>query len=533
MKNILNFRKASALLMLGCSMFLGSCLKDLDREPFIEVTSASVYKDPANYKAVLAKLYAGLAVSGQQGPAGKPDISGIDEGFSTYLRQYWKAQELTTDEAVIAWLDGSLPDYHEMDWSSGNEFVAAMYNRMFYQITQCNEFIRESTPAKLAERGIGGTDATDIATYGTEARFLRALSYWHALDMFGNVPFVTERDLVGSNLPNQTTRNELFNYIEKELQEIIELLPAAGTNEYGRADRAAAATLLGKLYLNAEIYIGQEKYTQCVECCKAVIESNVYSLDGQYRNTFLCDNDNSPEVIFPIRFDGLQTQTWGGMTFLVHAPIGGSMVASEFGVDGGWGGLRTTSRFVDYFVDTTGTTDTRAMFHFDGQTREIQEIKTFDFGYPITKYRNVDQQGNQGSDATGKFPDNDFPMFRLADVYLMAAEAVARGGVGYSAPQALEMMNMVVRRAHSASTDYDIANLTLDNIFNERTRELYWEGHRRTDLIRYGKFTGGSYLWDWKGNVLEGQSVSDHLNLFPIPAADLIANPKLQQNPGY
>jgi hypothetical protein len=509
------------------------CLKDLDRDPFFEVTSAAVYKDPANYKAVLAKLYAGLAVSGQQGPAGKPDISNIDEGFSTYLRQYWKAQELTTDEAVIAWLDGSLPDYHEMDWSSGNEFVAAMYNRIFYQITQCNEFIRESTPEKLSSRGISGTDADNIAQYRLEARFLRALSYWHALDMFGSVPFVTEADLVGAFLPNQVGPIDLYNYIESELLVVIPQLSAPRQNELGRADRAAAQALLAKLYLNAKTYIGQEKYTECIENCQAIINSGAYQLEPNYRHLFLADNDDNSEFIFSVRFDGLRTRTWGGMTFLVHAPVGGSMVAADFGINGGWGGLRTTSRFVDYFTDTTGTTDTRAMFWFDGQTREINNIALFTDGYAITKYRNVTRDGVAGSDPEGNHPDNDFPLFRLADIYLMAAEAKARGGAGISDAQALDYANTVRRRAHSNSTAFDFTSLTLDNIFDERTRELYWEAQRRTDLIRFGKFTGGSYLWDWKGNVKEGTAVSDHLKLFPLPASDLIANPKLQQNDGY
>jgi hypothetical protein len=182
-------------------VLISSCTKDLDRTPFVEVTSATVYKDFSNYKQILAKVYAGLAVSGQQGPAGRPDISGIDEGFSTYLRQYWKAQQLPTDEAVIGWNDGSLPDYHDMDWTSSNEFITAMYNRIFYQITLCNEFIRETTDGKLSDRGITGENLTTAKVFRAEARFLRALSYYHALDMFGSVPFVTETDAVGSFLP--------------------------------------------------------------------------------------------------------------------------------------------------------------------------------------------------------------------------------------------------------------------------------------------------------------------------------------------
>ncbi|MDO8951216.1 MAG: RagB/SusD family nutrient uptake outer membrane protein, partial [Draconibacterium sp.] len=155
-----------------------SCINDLNTLPLDKdvVTSEDVYAKAENYKGVLAKLYAGLAVSGQQGPHGMGDISGLDEGFGQYLRGYWYAQQLPTDEAVLGWNDGNLRDYHDMDWTSNNEFISAMYSRIFYQISLCNEFIRESSPAKLDERGISGTSQTEIALFREEARFLRALS---------------------------------------------------------------------------------------------------------------------------------------------------------------------------------------------------------------------------------------------------------------------------------------------------------------------------------------------------------------------
>ncbi|MBL7818950.1 MAG: RagB/SusD family nutrient uptake outer membrane protein [Saprospiraceae bacterium] len=527
-----NSKKIFFLALVAASMVFESCIKDLDRVPVYDVTSATVYNDPANYKAILAKIYAGMAVSGQQGPAGKPDISGIDEGFSTYLRQYYKAQELTTDEAVIGWNDGSIKDYHNMKWSSANEFIAAMYYRIFYQITLCNEFIRETTDAKLTERGLSG-DA-NIKAYRAEARFMRALSYWHALDMFGNPPFVTEADPLGAFLPKQTTRPELFSYIEKELKEVETLLPAAKANEFGRADQAAAWTLLAKLYLNAEVYTGTSRATDCITYCNKVIGAG-YQLETKYENLFKIGNDASKEVIFAVRFDGLRTKTWGGMTFLVHAPVGGTMRAADFGINGGWGGLRTTKEFVGLFNNAQSkvdTNDTRAMFYTDGQTLEIDDISEFKQGYAITKYKNVDQTGKAGSDPEGNFPDTDFPMFRLADVHLMYAEAVLRGGTGGTTAQALTYINALRQRAYK-TTRTALTAITLDDVLNERGRELYWEMHRRTDLIRFKKFTTGTYLWSWKGGTKTGTSVSDNLNIFPIPAADVIANPNLKQNTGY
>ncbi|GAB3165309.1 RagB/SusD family nutrient uptake outer membrane protein [Telluribacter humicola] len=520
---IKNIGKIGALV---CGLFLTqSCVEDLDRQPFIEVTSATVYRDPASYKQVLAKLYAGLAVSGQQGPAGQPDITGIDEGFSTYLRQYWQAQELPTDEAVIGWNDGSLRDFHDMDWTSNNEFLTAMYNRIYYQVTLCNEFIRETTDAKLAERGI---NLPEVKAYRAEARFLRALSYYHALDMFGNVPFVTENDAVGSALPPQISRADLFAYIESELKAIEADLVAPKQNEYGRADKAAAWTLLTKLYLNAETYIGQPKYTEAIENAKKVI-GTAYKLDPVYAHLFMADNHTSSEIIFPIVFDGNRTKTWGGMTFLVHAPVGGSMNPAEFGISGGWAGVRTTRNLVQKFPDVTGQADNRAMFYTQGQTLEINDLFNFNDGYAVTKYTNVTSGGQKGSDIEGNFPDTDFPMLRLADVYLMYAEAVLRGGSGGDRATAIGYINQLRQRADAAT----VTDINLDFILDERARELYWEGHRRTDLIRFNRFVSGAYLWPWKGNVKEGQAVADYLRLYPIPASDIVANPNLKQNTGY
>jgi len=216
-------------MVSAITLFFASCVKDLDTTPIDPnlMTPENVYKTPTGYKQVLAKLYAGLSVSGQQGPAGNPDISGIDEGFGEYIRAYWYHQELTTDEAVIGWNDQTIKNFHSQTWGSSDVFIAAMYYRIFYQISLCNEFIRESTDSKLAGRGISGADLTNIAQFRAEARFLRALSYYHALDLFGNVPFVTENDKVEKFFPNQIKRADLYNYIESELLAIEPLMVGA------------------------------------------------------------------------------------------------------------------------------------------------------------------------------------------------------------------------------------------------------------------------------------------------------------------
>ncbi len=346
MKRIFKITFVAAALML----FIASCTKDLNTTPINPTlyTPDNAYTTAAGYKRVLAKCYAGLSVSGQQGPAGNPDISGIDEGFGEYLRGFWYHQELTTDEAVISWNDQTIHNFHSQTWGSGDVFIAAMYYRIFYQISLCNEFIRESEVSKLDSRGITGQDKINVLNYRVEARFLRALSYYHALDMFGNVPFVTESDVPGTFFPPQKNRADLFAYVESELLAIEPLITAARANEYGRADKGAVATLLAKLYLNAEVYTGTPRYTDCITQCNEVIAGG-YTLEPKYKNLFLVDNNFSNEIIFPIEYDGTNTQTWGGTTFVICAAIGGSMKPVDFGVSGGWGGTRTTKSIVHLF----------------------------------------------------------------------------------------------------------------------------------------------------------------------------------------
>ena len=509
-------------MFLTLVMLATSCVGDLDVKPIDPnlITSATVYDSPESYKQGLAKLYATFALSGQQGPAGQPDIAGIDEGFGNYLRQYWNCQELTTDEAVISWNDATIKDFHWHTWSATDVFIAAIYSRIMYTVALCNEYIRATSE---------NTDP-EIQRYHAEARFLRALAYYHAIDLFGNPPFVTEEDQPGSYFPPQITRAELFDYVEAEL---LAIESALGTPkfEYGRADQAAAWMTLAKLYLNAEVYKGIPKYTEAIEVLKKVINAS-YTLSADYLHNFVADNNTSPEMIFPITFDGLHTQSYGGMVYLVHAPIGGSMPPEKmFGVGGGWGGLRTTSAFVDKYDIAE---DSRALFWTDGQTLEINDISQFTEGYAITKFRNRKLDGSPATHAHPDFVDTDWPMYRLADAYLMFAEAVLRGGSGGTRTEALDYVNALRTRAYGDATgNIEDSQLTLDFILDERARELYWEGHRRTDLIRHGKFTGGDYLWPWKGKVKEGAPTESFRDLFPIPAADLGANPTLKQNEGY
>ncbi len=512
-----------------------SCIKDLDVTPIDKntTTSATVFNNPDAYKQLLAKIYAGLAVTGRKGDGGYPDILGIDEGFSSYLRTLWVAQELSTDEAVNGWGDEGIKDFHSQNWTPANRFITAVYYRIFYEIALCNEFIRESADSKLSDRGITGTQAEDIRVFRAEARFIRAYAYWCAIDLFGNVPFVDENDKPGSFFPKQITRAKLFDYIESELLDIQNSLKEPKTNEYARVDKAAAWFLLARLYLNAEVYTGHPKYTECITYSK-LVNSSGYSLAPLYQNNFVADNDQSPELIFLFAHDGQYTQTWGGLNFVIHAQVGGSMPAASFGVGGGWGGNRTTKAFVQKFSDITGATDKRALFYTSGQSLEITDIAEFTSGYAITKFKNLTSTGALPVHYHPDFVDTDYPIFRLADSYLMLAEAVLRGGTGATAGEALSLVNDLRTRAYGNTTGNIASNeLTLDFIIDERARELYWEGIRRTDLIRFGKFSETSYVWPWKGGVATGISTSAIYNLYPIPAAEMGANPNLVQNNGY
>lgn len=501
---------------------------DLAVEPKSTVTDANIFRDPSSYRAFLAKLYAGLAVSGQQGAAGQPDIAGIDEGFSQYLRLYWEHEELPTDEAVIGWGDVGLPEMNTQQWAVTNNFVGGMYYRIFYQIVLANEFLRQTTDAKLDERGhTNATLRAEVTQYRAEARFLRALSYWHGIDMFGGIPLITENDPLGS-LPAQRTRTEVFDFVVSELNASKAALPAAGPSTYGRASGPAADMLLAKLYLNAAVYTGTPRYADALTAAQAVI-AGPFSLDTSYRRIFLADNNTSPEIIFPVTQDGLRTQTWGGMTFVVHASCGGSIMnPNNYGIDGCWWGLRLRPEAYNRYAAGDRRTGS---FFTTNQTVAVSSIGDWYAGIAAPKFSNMTSAGVRGSHPT--HVDTDFPMFRLGDAYLMYAEAFLRGGGG-TQQQALDYVNALRVRAYGDSSAVITApQLTLDFILDERGRELLWEGHRRTDLVRYGRFTGGSYLWAWKGGVQAGAATSAHLDLYPIPSNELIANPNLRQNPDY
>ena len=529
------------LLIIALTFY--ACHGDLDQNPTDPdlFTEVQVYSSSQEAKSALAKVYASFALTGQQGPAGQPDIDNsiIDEGFSQFTRVMYTLNECSTDTAVVGWGDPGLPNIHEMSWDVNNPWTKGMYFRLAQAVSFANSFIENAEELAASD--------PETAFMIQEARFLRAYAYYQLMDMFANVPIVTK---LTTELPQQNTREEVFNFVDSELKDLTSTLPSSGANEYGRVDQTAAHALLSRLYLNAPVYAGRDMYQEASASAQAAI-SGAYSINtndangngNAYDELFLADNNTNGaqnEFIFAVQFDGLKSQSWGGSTFAVHAPIGGSMNPSDFGVNGGWGGLRTTKGLVDKFSYSitaqngdghpVAWSDARAMFHTDGQNYEMAKIGPFKEGYAVTKFKNINSAGGAGADSSGNHVDTDLAIIRLAEVLLNYAEAYVRGGAG-DASTAAGYINQL--RSRASAPNINSSDLSVDLVMDERARELYWEGHRRPDLIRDNKFVTSSYLWPFKAGAANGMATDEFRRIFPIPEDVILVNPNIKQNPNY
>ena len=559
MKN--NFFKISGVIMMAV-ILLSSCAKKLDLLPQNDLTPEKVYATPAGYKSVLAKIYGGMSIGGNNGPAGSPDISGgLDEGSQiAFIRPFFNCQELPTEEAVCFWNDQTIKTYHSFSFTSSDPFLKGMYARPIWNITLVNEYLRESTPDKLAARNITGADATEINKSRAEVRFLRAFNYWVMMDLFGKSTFITEAyGIAQDDTPPEISRKDLYAYIMSELKAIDADMAAAKTAEYGRVDQSANWALQARIYLNANVYLGASSnayYDSAIIYSQKVINAgyqlNTATVNGYtgYGQLFMADNDKrTNEMIWAITCDGIKTQGYGNTTFLVNCSSGDDKPADYFkgAGGGGWKGYVATKGLANLFTDLTGATDKRAMFVTSkfgvGATQlelpnllNVSEVNFPDAssGLHINKYKNVRSDNGEVNDVNNRtFADIDFPIFRLSEMYLIYAEAVARGGNG-SAANALQYVNNIRTRAYGNTTgNITAGQLTKEFILDERGRELYWEGHRRTDLIRYNLFTSSTYVWPWKGGVSSGTGVDNKYNLYPIPSSARNSNPNLTQNPGF
>ena len=510
--------------IFALSAALTSCIGDLNVTPIDPNTNTAelALTSESDFNAFLAGIYTGYSTSGDLGPGGAPSIEGLDGGMSQYIRGLFHLCELSTDVYVCGWNDEGVPDVCQMNWDASTGLIYSIYSRMFFQVAQCNEFIRQANNTQVS---MSRKDA-----FIAEARALRAMSYYHAIDNFGNVPFADETSIVGQ-IPQQISRADLYAWLEKEMLDLINnsALAEPGRGEYGRIDKGAVKFLLAKLYLNAGVYTGTPQWQKCADVLKDLMDDG-YSLHNEsrgnvyspYQELFLADNDKCrDEIIFAVQQDGDDTQSYGVTNYLIFAFTGGNMDATgDLGISSGWEGCRMTEQFYRKF-DTAK--DQRAIFWTSGQQVSVDALGDFTNGIAFQKYKNIASDGTPGKQLG--FVDTDFPMMRYADVLLMAAECQARG----ASIDGLSAFNQVRARAGMPAVNA----LDINEILDERARELYLELWRRQDLVRYGLFTSDDYVWDWKGGVREGKGVESYKNLFPIPTSDMMVNPGLVQNEGY
>ncbi len=518
--------------LVGIAIFLlsfSSCTNDLNTEPKVEITLEQLLKkDPNAIKGLLSKIYGSFALSSGTGP-NDSDIKNDNAGESPFLRGIINLQDFTADDMKNKWGDNGLDQLTtSSNWDASNKFFRYLYNRIYYTIPQCNNLIA----------ALKVVDVPNKDQYISELRFLRCLSYYYMIDCFGKGVLVTEDDL-GNPIPKkESSRIEMFSFVESELLDIENKLPS--TNGYGQTNQSVARMLLAKLYLNASVYTGISRYNDALIYTKKVIDQGGYTLAPNFVSLFSGDNNVTNaknEIIFPLIADPIVSQSYGNTTYLVNGSLNTlTMTPANYGATQNWGGHRATKAWYGLFgtnaAALAASTDDRAhLFWTGGQTYEMTDYKEWINGYPSVKFRN---SNFIGISAPTDFSGTDFPLFRLADAYLMYAECVLRGATSGSIAQAYTYVKAVRDRSNAPTTIFNsTSDLTLNFIIDERARELNFEGHRRTDLIRFGKFTGGSYLWPWKGNVANGTAIPSEYNLFPIPSTALGANPNLTQNPGY
>lgn len=541
MKHFIKYIVPSAAVVL--SLGLSSCAGDLDVDPIDpnQTTSGEYLADN-----LLNKCYANMALAGQSGPDGDSDVDGIDGGTSGFIRQLFNHNELASDNFVCSWGDAGISDFNYIEFNSSNVMTAGLYYRCWTGVKDCNLYLDS----------YGGADEEKAA----EARFMRALYYYELMDNFGNVPFATTL----TESPVRITRSDLCKWIVSELRSIENKLsvptstPLEGQSGYGRANKYTDQLLLARLYLNSQVYTGTAKNDSALYYAQQVIKNSPYKLHKTakssnwtaYQELFMGDNGQngaSEECLLALPQDGATTASYGTTLFLM-ASMEQSTVEFQNGFTSnntteGWAGNRARPELVREFFPRddapaeanvrnmyTAAGDDRALFeNLGGKTLENTQIATFTKGYTVAKWSNW--YAGSGEKHNAKFPDTDFFFFRLAEAYLIEAEADARLNGGTTTTVGTEAINALRSRAHASTktTGYD-----LDYICNEWNREFYSELLRRQTLVRFNRYGGSSYNWAWKGGVPDGRGVATTLNLFPIPDQEMNSlGSILIQNPGY
>lgn len=553
-----------AALLLAASVT--SCMDDLDKGNI----DPTVQAEP-DLTALYSKCYACLILEGMDGTA---DFKSDDNGKTTFIRNVFNANVLSTDEGICWWTDGGLEDYGKNTPKPNSDAIRFLYYRLIMDISYCNHYLEldgaQADPTKLAE-----------------VRFIRAYLYYQMLDLFGDPAFIPA---VSSEMPRQAhayndkfqegmSRSEmlalgrqfLFGWVENELKtaETNLMAPQPKTDSdpnYGRVDKAAAWLMLSRLYLNAGTYLnndGQNNpyWAQALEYAEKVINSGYTLFDESkmsaaakgngykpYDLLFMGDNGSngaSCEAIFPLLQDGKVTKAWGGSMFFVAAMWEPTM-ATVTGLDAAttnnfWAGMRCRPQLLEKFTSNPASyvgktaaeiramsTDDRAIFWGKDHTLSVYPNSEFSHGITTPKWNNNYSNGGTPHDAGDV--DIDFFLLRVAEAYLNAAEAALQTG---AAAKAKQYMDAIRNRAHAATR----GSYTLDDVLDERAREFYFEGIRRPDLIRYNRFGGidVTYGWEGKGDSdnYTGAAFEKYLNVYPIPSTEVMANTNLTQIDGY
>lgn len=537
------------IYILAAALIIG-CVNDLDTLPLNKTEPIAEYvygADENAYLSGLARIYFQFASNDLT------DLQQMDGGASELVRAFWSVQETTTDEAKCSWEnDAWVRALNTNTWSEvQNDAIYAVYVRTLQGIAIVNEYLRQTTPDKLSSRGVSSDLAAKIDVFRDEARFIRAYLYWMALDCFGSVPFTTENSpLGGAYFPQQASRSDIFDYCVSELTYLISdqsnMLPPR--SNYPRADKGSAAGLLARMYLNSNVYTGVERWQEAKTVCEVIFNMG-YSLCPDYTALFRGDNGSNAlvhgEMLWVIDYDSGSTESYGGTTYLLCASLAATDITDQSRPNGqrnGWAGLRVPYEYVSRYFNVTGqdyqtgtynVTDKRGeVFYIKGREESMDgALYSFMNGWSCLKYNNIpygqtDQSFLQSS-ALKDYSDVDFPMIRLAEIYLIYAEACMHLGAD---AQALPMLQALSARAGVDPP----TEITRDLLVAERARELMWESHRRTDLIRYGLYHTDTYLWPYKGgDEYSGQSFPEYKCLFSIPPTELAVNDMLVQNPGY
>ncbi len=513
--------KLNKYIVVGCIALMGattSCVGDLDLKPNNPNTKLEL-SSVEEWNGFLARIYGNLY---------RDDIiTTSDGGAGTFTRTHFNLQEIVADECFISekWNDPGYQPLNKNTWSSDNEWIYAAFAREFFNAKMCAEFIYQMQNAG----GASFFDETEVKARIAEARALRGLAYYYMIDIFGRGPWVDENSITGA-IPPTYDRAQLFNAITEELRNSVGDLKPAAQQEYGRISREAGYMLLAKLYLNAEVYTGTPMYNECAQALQNVVGTGI-SLAPEYKYLFCSTNDKyvgNGEILWAVPQQQGRMETWGGTTYLTAGawietvPVA---VLTRLNYSGdAWSGLRLRPELSQSLMG-----DPRRLIYQGTFQEAIPDLAAFDVnscGYMLIKYSNspeTDYENTAGEKNNGNAMSNiDYPLFRLADAYLMLAECQLRG----VQCNGLDYLNKVRERV-----GLDPLNtLTEEIILHERMNELYCEGHRRSDLIRFGRYTGNNYVWSWKNGVYEGASIPDFRALFPIPTQYVGT---VGQNPGY